>query len=83
MLRMEDKIRRLCAELLAKQGDEEVGAILVELRGALHVHIKRMRERFGTYPFLLERRARNDISPVNKRDQDDAGNKASLRDTGT
>jgi hypothetical protein len=69
MLRMEDRIRRLCSELLAKKGDEEVGPIVVELRNALHVHIERMRERFGAYPFLIERRVRNDIPPVNKQDR--------------
>lgn len=81
MLRMEDRIRRLCAELLAKNGDEEVRPIIVELRHALHVHIERMRERFGTYPFLVERRARKDIPPV--QDKDHAAKKTSLRDTGT
>jgi hypothetical protein len=82
MLRMEDRIRRLCAELLTKNSDEEVRPILVELREALHVYVERMRERFGAYPFLVERRARNVIPPVNKQDKDDAAKKASLRDTG-
>ena len=72
MLRMEDRIRRLCAELLAKSGDEEIGPILVELREALHLHIERLRERFSAYPFLVERRARNDISPTDKHDQEAA-----------
>ncbi len=70
-------------ELLAKKGDEEVRPILAELRDALRVHIERMRERFSAYPFLVERRARNDGVPVNKQDQDDAADTASLRDTGT
>jgi hypothetical protein len=83
MLRVEDRIRRLCAELLAKKGDEEVSPILVELRDALHVHVERMRELFGAYPFLVERRARNDIPPANKQDLDDAAKKTSLRDMGT
>lgn len=72
MLRLEDRIRRLCSELLTKKDDEEVGPILVELRHALHQHIERLRERFGTYPLLVERRARNDIPSVNKQDQEDA-----------
>ena len=83
MLRMEDRIRRLCGEILAKNSDEEIGPILVELREALHLHIEHLRERFSAYPFLVERRARIDIPRVNKQDQDDAANKASLRDTGT
>lgn len=84
MLRMEDKIRRLCSELLAKRDDEEVGPILVELRHRLHQHIERLRERFGAYPLgvLVERRARNDISPMNKQCQEDTAKK-SLTDVRT
>ena len=66
MPRMEDRIRRLCSQLLAAKGDEESGPILIELREALHKHIERLRERFGAYPFLVERRARTDISLRNK-----------------
>ena len=69
MLRMEDRIRRLCSELLATRDDEEIGPILAELRHALHQHIERLRERFGAYPLLVERRARNDIPPMNKADE--------------
>jgi hypothetical protein len=57
MLRMEDKIRRLFTELLAaKDDEEELRPILVELREALHQNIKRLRVRFATYPFVIERR---------------------------
>jgi hypothetical protein len=66
MLRMEDRIRRLSAQLLAAKGDEESGAILIELREALHKHIEQLRERFGAYPLLVERRARTDISQLNR-----------------
>jgi hypothetical protein len=83
MLRVEDRIRRLCSELLAKKGDEDVRPTLVELREALRLHIGRMRERFGAYPFLVERRARNGTFPVNEHEQEDAAKKTSLRDTGT
>jgi len=83
MLRMEDRIRRLCSELLAKKGDEDIRPILVELRDALHLHIERLRERFGAYPFLVERRARNDTSPVNKQEQENMAQKTGSRDTGT
>ena len=68
-LRMEDKIRRLCTELLIKT-DDEVRPILVELREALHLHIERLSERFGTYPLLVERRARNDIPPTNEKPEE-------------
>jgi hypothetical protein len=83
MLRMEDRIRRLCSELLAKKDDEEVGPIVVELRNALRAHIEGMRERCSSYPFLIERRALSDIPPVNKQDGTTGRGKASLRDTGT
>ncbi|MFZ1009505.1 MAG: hypothetical protein WAN65_21880, partial [Candidatus Sulfotelmatobacter sp.] len=56
--------------------------ILAELREALHLHIERMRERFGAYPFLVERRTRNDSPPVNKQDQEDGPNETNPRDTG-
>jgi hypothetical protein len=80
---MEDRIRRLCAEILSKSTDEEIGPILVELREALHLHIERLRERFSAFPFLVERRARDDGPPVTKQDQEESAKKASPRDTGT
>ena len=83
MLRTEDKIRRLCLELLAKTGDEEVGPILTELREALHQHIKMLRERFSTYPFFVERRGRNDPSPLNKQGQEAREKQTSPTGTGT
>ena len=81
MVRVEDKIRRLCSELLTKKRDEEVRQILVELRTALGLHIERMRERFGAYPLLVERRMRNDGPPVHN--QEDRPKDAGPRDTGT
>jgi hypothetical protein len=83
MLRMEDRIRRLCAELLTKKADEEVRPILVELRDALHLYIENMRERFDAYPFLVERRSRSDIPLLNKQELDDAAKTTSLRDADT
>ena len=60
MLRMEDKIRRLCTQLLAaKDDEEEFRSILVELRNALHQNIERLRARFAAYPFIVERRVPN------------------------
>jgi hypothetical protein len=57
---MEDKIRRLCTQLLAaKDHEEELGSVLVELRDALHQHIERLRAHFASYPFAIERRVRN------------------------
>jgi hypothetical protein len=83
MLRMEDRIRRLCSELLVTKGDEEVRPIIVALRDALRLHVEHMRERFCAYPYLVERRARNDTSPVNEQQQEDTATKPSPRDTDT
>jgi hypothetical protein len=80
---MEDKIRRLCSELLATRDDEEIGPILVELRHALHEHIKRLRARFGAYPFSVERRARNDFPPMNKQDHQEDTAKQTQTDVRT
>jgi hypothetical protein len=82
---MEDRIRRLCSELLVTKSDEEVRPIIVALREALRLHIEHIRERFGAYPFLVERRARSDGSPVKEQLQEDAATatKLSPRDTGT
>lgn len=83
MPRLEDRIRKLCSEVLAKKGDEEFGPIIVELREALHQHIESLRERFGGYPVLVERRARKDISPPNKPVPDDQAKQPSPTDVGT
>lgn len=73
---MEDKIRRLCSELLAKEGDEDFGPIMVELRDALHQHIERLREHFAGDPFVAERRIRKDVAPPNQ-----VENKAAAKET--
>jgi hypothetical protein len=57
---MEDKIRRLCTQLIAaKDDEEEFRTILVELRNTLHQNIERLRARFAAYPFVVERRVPN------------------------
>jgi hypothetical protein len=76
MLRMEDRIRSLCSQLLATKDDEEVGLILVDLREALRIHIKRLRERCGAYPNVVERRIRNDIPALAHGDKKEASRKA-------
>lgn len=78
MLRLEDRIRRLCSELLTKEDDAEVGPILDELRHALHQHIERLRERLGSYPILVERRARNYRPTMNEPDQEDTAKKTPM-----
>ena len=51
----------LCSELLSVGDDKELGRMVVELREALQRHIQRLRERYGSYPSLVERRTRNQI----------------------
>jgi hypothetical protein len=72
---MEDKIRRLCSELLAEGGDEDFGPLIVELRDALHQHIERLRERFGNYPFVAGQRTTNGVSSPDDVVQDPDGAK--------
>jgi hypothetical protein len=71
MLRMEDRIRKLCSQILATKKDEEIEPLLVELRGALRQHIERLRRRLVSYPFLVERRQRSQIPPLDKQAQED------------
>jgi len=63
MPRVEDKIRELCAQVLATEDEDELRAMLIELRNALRQHIQHLRSRFANYPFLVERRVRDVILP--------------------
>lgn len=67
MARKEDRILRLCSELLAKRSDEDFGPLIAELRDALHEHIENLRDSLGSYPLLIEGRARNDIRAHNNK----------------
>jgi hypothetical protein len=71
MLRMEDRIRKLCSQILATTKDEEIEPLLVELRQALRLHIEGLRRRLGSYPFLVERRQRSPIPPLDNRAHED------------
>ncbi len=63
MRRIEDKIRRLCTQVLATDDEDTLRPMLVELRSALHQHVQHFRGRIANYPFLVERRTRNGILP--------------------
>jgi len=63
MRRMEDKIRRLCMQVLATDEDDELRPMLAELRNTLRQHIEHLRAGLANYPFVIERRVRNGISP--------------------
>ena len=75
MRRVEDKIRKLSARLLAAEEDEELRPMLVELREALHQHIERLRARLADYPIVVERRVRNGIPPSGITTPQNADNK--------
>jgi hypothetical protein len=83
MPRMEDKIRRLCSELLAKGDDEEFRPLIAELRFALHQHIERLRERFGAYPVFVERRVQSDMSPPDIKNHEAAAKDTTPADANT
>lgn len=69
--RMEDKIRRLCSELLAATDDSQQIRKLGELRRELHLHIAQLRARLATYPVAQERRVLNGIPPPDVAPQDE------------
>ena len=71
--RTEDKIRRLSQELLSAKSDEELTATLGELRGALRLHIARLRARVANYPILIERRSYPSTEQPSSRSSQDLG----------
>jgi hypothetical protein len=58
---MEDKIRRVAAQLVAAKDDRAQMGKLVELRAALRQHMERLRTRLARYPIAQERRVENGI----------------------
>jgi hypothetical protein len=77
MRRMEDKIRKLCQEIVDTKDDGILVERLVELRAVLHQHVESLRERVAEYPVSNERRSRPDTddtpSPENRLTQLDSG----------
>jgi hypothetical protein len=62
--RMEDQIRKLCAQILVTKDDDELMAIVVELRNSLRQHIEGLRMRLADYPLVVERRVQPEILPL-------------------
>jgi|HubBroStandDraft_2_1064218.scaffolds.fasta_scaffold131486_2 hypothetical protein len=55
--RLEDRIRRLCAEAVAAKDAADANAVLQQLSSALHEHVQRLRSNIVTpAPFFPERR---------------------------
>ena len=79
MRRVEDKIRTLCAQVLATDDEDELGQTLVELRSALRQHIENLRAGFANYPFIVERRTRNEILPPDTPPSENAVNEISAK----
>jgi hypothetical protein len=63
MRRVEDRIRKLCSQLLNSNDDSEMKPIVVELREVLHQHINHLRVHLSDYPRVVERRSRNAPPP--------------------
>jgi hypothetical protein len=61
MRRLEDKILNLYRLILATKDGDQLDALLVELRGAMHQHIERIRARLAEYPIVTERRDHNRV----------------------
>jgi hypothetical protein len=60
---MEDKIRALCAQILAEQDEAKLTALIVELRDQFHRHIERLRAKLVDYPVTIERRNHSPAKP--------------------
>ena len=75
--RVEDKIRKLCAQVLATEDEDELRPMLVELQNALRQHIQHLRGRFANSPFLVERRVRDVILPPSTSASQNAVNETS------
>ena len=61
--RMEDRIAKLCAELVAEQDLEKAREISAQLRTELHHFIEMLRTRVTQYPIIEERRVQRGVSP--------------------
>jgi len=69
---MEDRIAKLCAELVAEQDLEKAREISAQLRTELHHFIEMLRTRVTQYPIVEERRVQR-LLAVNKIDTRLAG----------
>ena len=56
MRRTEDRIRKLCAEILLEEDPEKCRQLIASLRIELRNYIATLRGRAGEYPVMKERR---------------------------
>ena len=59
--RMEDRIAKLCAELVAEQDLEKAREISAQLRTELHHFIEALRARVAHYPVVADRRVQTGV----------------------
>lgn len=53
-LEMEERILKLCAQLLATEDPQKAQAVAFDLRVAIHDHIEELRQRVNEIPALIE-----------------------------
>jgi hypothetical protein len=61
--RIEDRVRKLAAQVVAIKDDQEQTRKVRQLRAALRQYIEQLRARLSMYPFGRERRILNEIPP--------------------
>jgi len=63
---MEDRIRKLCAEVIAESDSEKARELGQQLRAELHDFIGGLRARVSSYPVIEERRVQSGVPPPEK-----------------
>jgi hypothetical protein len=63
MRRIDDRIRKLCQELIAEQDLEKFQSLAAEFREAIHEYVQRLRARLDDYPIVHDRRSMNGLAP--------------------
>ena len=61
--RMEDRIRKLCAEVIAEPDPEKARELSRRLRTELHDFIAGLRARVSNYPIVDDRRVQSRVPP--------------------
>jgi hypothetical protein len=61
--RFEDRIRRLCAELLEESDQTRIQELSGQLRSQLHTYVEELRKQFAVYPGVQAYRRTTDAVP--------------------
>lgn len=62
--RIEDRIRRLCAELLEERDHLQMHNLSGQLRSQLHTYVEALRRQFAVYPGVQAHRRKTDAAPM-------------------